>query len=258
MTFDKFGRHSEKSGRPQQGPKGEGFNLTADGDYDIKSKKLRNVSNPKSDSDAVNLQTINERCLIVSDIIDAKGKLISNITNRSLYYPFDVANKEYLKQNFLQYIPSPGQTSSINAKNSYITNVLDPKSSQDAATKNYVDMQTPALFPHQWDFKYRRLSKCANPLDPGDAVNLRYYKSTVPAIDTDNTTWDFFGYRLINLHKPMLPNDAITKSFMKEALTDLSYAIYAKMYSGRRTNLVPKETWKSKVLESSWEELFDS
>ncbi|WP_221935974.1 hypothetical protein, partial [Klebsiella pneumoniae] len=56
MTIDKFGRSLKSSSQKiLQGPKGEGFKLTPEGDFDIKNKRLQNVGDPVDIKDAVNL-----------------------------------------------------------------------------------------------------------------------------------------------------------------------------------------------------------
>ena len=53
MSVDKFGRYSAKKGRTaSRGPPGVGFVLTADGDYSIQHKCLKNVKTPNDPDDA--------------------------------------------------------------------------------------------------------------------------------------------------------------------------------------------------------------
>src|SRR5436190_15032634 len=59
MSVDKFGRHSQnKRAHSLRGPKGEGYNLTPEGDYDLKQKRIRYLEDPKEETDAVNLKTL--------------------------------------------------------------------------------------------------------------------------------------------------------------------------------------------------------
>lgn len=52
MGIDKFGRVNNKKIVGLRGPKGEGFNLTLDGNYDVQNKKIINMGEPKNESDA--------------------------------------------------------------------------------------------------------------------------------------------------------------------------------------------------------------
>ena len=45
-----------------QGAPGVGFNLTSTGDYDMVNKKLRNVGNPVSNTDAANKKYVDDNC----------------------------------------------------------------------------------------------------------------------------------------------------------------------------------------------------
>jgi hypothetical protein len=49
-------KNRKKAGKSTRGPRGIGFNLTENGDYDIAGHKLVNVKQPENPGDAVNLQ----------------------------------------------------------------------------------------------------------------------------------------------------------------------------------------------------------
>lgn len=63
MSVNKFGRYSATKSKvaavtaAARGPKGKGFNLTPEGNYDVLGKRLKNVFKPLHDSDAVNYAT---------------------------------------------------------------------------------------------------------------------------------------------------------------------------------------------------------
>lgn len=57
MSVDKFGRHTN-DGKCLRGPRGEGFDLTVNGDFNINNKKLCNVGNATDLNDCVNLKTL--------------------------------------------------------------------------------------------------------------------------------------------------------------------------------------------------------
>lgn len=59
MSVDVFGRAlSDTTNSYSRGPPGLGFELTNDGQLDAKEKRLSNLSDPVSDSDAVTLQSL--------------------------------------------------------------------------------------------------------------------------------------------------------------------------------------------------------
>ena len=58
-----FNEHSSNQhpfARGIQGAPGVGFNLTVDGDYDMVNKKLRNVGNPVSNTDAATKKYVDD------------------------------------------------------------------------------------------------------------------------------------------------------------------------------------------------------
>lgn len=60
MVVDKFGRQylsGDTNGRDKQGPRGIGFKLTSDGDFNVENKKIVNLANPLNELDAVNRQS---------------------------------------------------------------------------------------------------------------------------------------------------------------------------------------------------------
>lgn len=67
MSVDKFGRFSSCNtiSKGVRGAKGEGFNLSRAGDYDIKYMRIFNVGNPTEIGDSVNLDTLKFLCLNV-------------------------------------------------------------------------------------------------------------------------------------------------------------------------------------------------
>ena len=84
MAVDKFGRYSDESKSSAKGPKGEGFALTSDGNYDVKNKRLCNVADPVDSEDTVNLETLRktvEPCLRQNLKRTAYDALKHNICN---------------------------------------------------------------------------------------------------------------------------------------------------------------------------------
>lgn len=123
MSVDKFGRHLIV-GQSQRGPKGEGFEHTSDGDFNIQNKRLCNVANAVDSKDCVNLETLNlsltntsntinetlkardeslklvlENCLKKNDhkVFDAKSSIISNLSKPKHYY--DAVNYMYFAES---------------------------------------------------------------------------------------------------------------------------------------------------------------
>lgn len=83
MSVDKFGRHESSLVREVlRGPPGEGFQLTRDGHYDLRRKRLCNVADPIHKDEAVNLGTIRTftlNCETDETMFDAKNKKIRHV-----------------------------------------------------------------------------------------------------------------------------------------------------------------------------------
>lgn len=98
MNVDKFGRHENSFvHKVLRGPPGEGFQLTHDGNYDLKRKRLCNLADPINNEDATNLKTIRTitlNCETVDGIFDAKNKRIQNIA--SAIADTDAVNREFV------------------------------------------------------------------------------------------------------------------------------------------------------------------
>ena len=84
-----FNEHSSNQhpfARGIQGAPGVGFNLTADGNYDMVGKKLKNVGSPESDTDSATKKYVDENSgggktslLTIDSNIDMKSQY--SITN---------------------------------------------------------------------------------------------------------------------------------------------------------------------------------
>jgi hypothetical protein len=123
MSVDKFGRHLSV-GQSQRGPKGDGFEHTPDGNFNIQNKRLCNVANAVDNKDCVNLETLNlslgnyistideklkekdknveislGNCLTKNDhkVFDAKSGIISNLSKPKHMY--DAVNFLYFAES---------------------------------------------------------------------------------------------------------------------------------------------------------------
>lgn len=98
MSVDKFGRHERSFAHEVfRGPPGDGFQLTQDGNYDLKRKRLCNLADPLSNEEAVNLKiirTLTLNCESADGMFDAKNKRIQNIAKAS--EDNDAVNREFV------------------------------------------------------------------------------------------------------------------------------------------------------------------
>ena len=129
-----------------QGAPGVGFNLTADGNYDINKKRLTNVGEPSDNTDAATKKYVDDNSsgslktsiLTVDSNINMKDRF--RITN--LITPQDSkdpATKYYVDNTFLDTDGSYPMKGNLKMDNNKIVGLATPTSNTDAATKKYVD-----------------------------------------------------------------------------------------------------------------------
>lgn len=251
MSVDKFGRYSRKT-KSLRGPKGEGFSLTPDGDYDMQRKRLRNMGEPTDALDAVNFELYAKgflNCITRQDgLFDAQNTRITNMAppidntdavtkqyleSRSLVR-LDPIKAYSLHQYRLQDVASPvydGDAVNLNylktnslvtdgygvvdAKGSVIRNLKSPKSNQDAVNLAYIQdnaMQINA----EGVFNARNtvVRNVAPPVYGSDAINKAYLDHRLPI--QGNLAWNFKNKRLGQVADPSHQNDAVTVKYFKE------------------------------------------
>lgn len=180
MSIDKFGRYSHGfKSHNFRGPKGEGFNLTTEGHFDIQSKKLCNVSDPTDENDAVNLRTLkgysNEALRIDGNNFNAKSKLIRGIGDA--IDDSDAVNLKYLKNSTI----TTNAQNKWNAKHLVITNVGIPTDDSDAVTVKFLKNHT--LYLHKdIDAKNKNIKNIARPKDAHDAINYVYFMEVLATL----------------------------------------------------------------------------
>ena len=183
-----FNEHSSNQhpfARGIQGTPGVGFNLTADGNYDMVGKKLKNVGAPVSDTDSATKKYVDENSgggktssLTIDSNIDMKDTY--RILN--LKVPSDAdepATKSYADNNFFLKNGSSPMTGDINMDHKKITNLGVPLNNNDAATKQYVDVHATNLTPGvkligQLNANNKKIVNLANPTNNNDVANKKY------------------------------------------------------------------------------------
>ena len=98
MNVDKFGRHESSVNREiLRGPKGEGFRLTEDGNYDIGRKRLCNLDDAVEDTDSINLKSFKTTALYFdtnTNVFNAQGRRITNIP--TAVDDYDAVNRRFV------------------------------------------------------------------------------------------------------------------------------------------------------------------
>lgn len=281
MTVDKFGRRSQR-GRAIRGPKGEGFNLTPQGNYDMRNKRLENVDDPVDERDALNLKTFNAGIVkfMISDskVFNAQTKRITNIADPEI--ASDCATKQYVDKKVINRDLSEGSGkrhkepladkdtltylkknsllrsgSSFDAKNTRIKNLADAVEPGDAVSKQYLNKNTLTLKDgKEWDLGDKRLTGLATPTQPKDSVNLDYINGNVMTKFNDYD-WDSRYAKIRYLSDPEQPTDAVNLKYLQYTIADLSYTLYKKMADGSQR--VEKTDWIANSFRRSWEDMFN-
>lgn len=172
MSLDKFGRFSLKPQSEIKGVKGEGFILNAEGNFDIKRKKLCNVLDPTDDGDVVNLKTLNQYASNTLQIdgsnYDAKNRLITGVGDAT--NDFDAVSLRYIKNHTI----TTNKLNKLDANNMVITNVGTPSVDADVVTLKFLKNHT--LFLHkEIDAKHKIIKNVARPKDSHDAINYIFF-----------------------------------------------------------------------------------
>lgn len=284
MSIDKFGRR-KRGAKATPGPKGVGFKLTPDGQYDMEDKRLVNVADPVQDKDAVNVKTLRSASAIFMQskdgVYNANSKKIINVKDPSSAN--DAANKKYVdsktpelgkeawafKRRRLGHVADPkfdGEAvtlgylkantltkaaNSFNANNTIITNLGQPVAESDAVTKSYFDKNALLISSSV----PRRLSNIDRPTEPNDAVNLDYLNGNV-LVKANTTDWDARWGKIKYLSNPAGPNDAATKAYVQECVADMSYAIYSELMTMKNNQRVEYSMWMSKAFTYTWGAMF--
>ena len=128
-----------------QGAPGVGFNLTSDGNYDMNKKRLTNVGDGVSPSDAVTRKQLDSSG--VGDIkADINLKYSYNIKN-SKERTFDqlkadvnsLVSYEEVRENFIGINEAEAMKTYLDMGKNFIYNVKTPTANDQAANKSYVD-----------------------------------------------------------------------------------------------------------------------
>ena len=231
---ESYGTHS---GKGLQGAPGVGFNLTADGNYDMSKRRLTNVGAPTGNTDAATKKYVDDNSssstseLTIDSNIDMKDRY--RILN--LKSPLDEdepTTKQYSDSTFLDRngsntmlgnldmnyhsifnLPAPTgprqpiplvfgdfkylhvagtnkMTNNLNMDNKGIIYLKPPTADTDAATKKYVDDNSPDLSDYlekdgtvamtgDLNMNYKKITNLNNPTSEKDATNKTYVDNLV-------------------------------------------------------------------------------
>ena len=229
-----------------QGAPGVGFNLTADGNYDMVGKKLTNVGNPTSDTDSATKKYVDENSgggktslLTVDSNIDMKNQY--SITK--LKTPTDnddAANKKYVDDSkldgsvFLKLDGTRIMTGNLDMNNNRIFRIPAPNGSNQPTPLSYTEFAylkvdgTNSMI-NDLNMNNKKIINLITPTNGTDATTKKYVDDSISNQDFSSffkkdgsvpmtSNLNVGGNKIINLEDPASDSDAATKKYVDSNL----------------------------------------
>ena len=244
-----FNEHSSNHyqfARGIQGAPGVGFNLTADGNYDMVGKKLKNVGNPTSDTDSATKKYVDDNSgggktslITVDSNIDMKSQY--SITK--LKTPSDnddAATKKYVDDSkvdgsvFLKLDGTRPMTGNLDMNNKRILNIPAPNGNNQPIPLAYTDLAYLKVdgsnpMTNNLNMENKKIINLITPTNNADATPKKYvddiinnqnFNSFLKKDGSNTMTSDLNvgGHKIINLENPSSDSDAANKKYVDDHL----------------------------------------
>ena len=225
-----------------QGAPGIGFNLTADGNYDMVGKKLTNVGSPTSDSDSATKKYVDTNSgggktslLTVDSNIDMK----SQYSIKKLKTPSDnddAATKKYVDDSkvdgsvFLRLDGTRQMTGNLDMNNKRIINIPNPTGSKQPIPLAYGDLaylhvDGSNMMTNHLNMNNKKIINLITPTNNTDATTKKYVDDAISNQDFSSffkkdgsiamtSDLNIGGHKIINLEDPSSDSDAATKKYV--------------------------------------------
>ena len=227
-----------------QGAPGVGFNLTADGNYDMVGKKLTNVGNPTSDTDSATKKYVDTHSGGKTSLItvDSNIDMKSQFSITKLKTPTvndDAANKKYVDDSkvdgsvFLKLDGTRPMAGNINMNNNRIINIPAPNANNQPTPLAYTDLAYLKVdgsnsMTNNLNMNNKRIINVITTND-SDAVPKKYVDDSISKQDfsyffkkdgSNPMTSDLNvgGHKIINLEDPASDSDAANKKYVDDHL----------------------------------------
>ena len=225
-----------------QGAPGVGFNLTADGNYDMVGKKLTNVGAPTSDTDSATKKYVDTNSgggktslLTVDSNIDMKSQFsITKLKTPS--NNDDAANKKYVDDSkvdgsvFLKLDGTRSMTGNLDMNNKRIINLPAPTGSKQPIPLAYGDLaylhvNGSNMMTNHLNMNNKKITHLQTPTNNTDATTKKYVDDSVSNQDfssffkkdgsrTMTSDLNIGGHKIINLEDPTSDSDAASKKYV--------------------------------------------
>ena len=225
-----------------QGAPGVGFNLTADGNYDMVGKKLTNVGAPTSDTDSATKKYVDTNSgggktslLTVDSDVDMKSQYsIKNLKSPS--NNDDAANKKYVDDSkvdgsvFLKLDGTRQMTGNLDMNNKRIFNLPNPTGAKQPIPLAYGDLaylhvNGSNTMTNHLNMNNKKIINLVTPTNNTDAVPKKYVDDSLSNQDfssffkkdgsrTMTSDLNIGGHKIINLEDPTSDSDAASKKYV--------------------------------------------
>ena len=225
-----------------QGAPGVGFNLTADGNYDMVGKKLTNVGAPTSDTDSATKKYVDTNSgggktslLTVDSNIDMKSQYsIKNLKTPS--NNDDAATKKYVDDSkvdgsvFLKLDGTRSMTGNLDMNNKRIFNLPNPTGSKQPIPLAYGDLaylhvNGSNMMTNHMNMNNKKIINLVTPTNNSDATTKKYVDDNISNQDFSsflkkdgsismNSDLNIGGHKIINLEDPTSDSDAASKKYV--------------------------------------------
>ena len=229
-----------------QGAPGVGFNLTADGNYDMVGKKLTNVGAPTSDTDSATKKYVDTNSgggktslLTVDSNIDMKSQFsITKLKTPS--NNDDAATKKYVDDSkvdgsvFLKLDGTRKMTGNLDMNNKRIFNLPNPTGAKQPIPLAYGDIaylhvNGSNTMTNHLNMNNKKIINLVTPTNNSDAVPKKYVDDSVSNQDfssffkidgsrTMTSDLNIGGHKIINLEDPASDSDAASKKYVDSHL----------------------------------------
>ena len=194
-----FNEHSSNQyqfAKGLQGAPGVGFNLTAEGNYDMVGKKLTNVGNPSSDTDSATKKYVDDNSggrktslITVDSNIDMKSQYsITKLKTPS--NDDDAVTKKYVDETkvdgsvFLKLDGTRPMAGNLNMNNKRILNIPAPNGSNQPTPLAYTDLaylkaDGSNSMTNNLNMNNKRIINLITPTNDADATPKKYVDDSI-------------------------------------------------------------------------------
>ena len=227
-----------------QGAPGIGFNLTADGNYDMVGKKLTNVGTPTSDTDSATKKYVDTHSGGKTSLItvDSNIDMKSQFSITKLKTPSnndDAATKKYVDDSkvdgsvFLKLDGTRSMTGNLDMNNKIIFNLPNPTGSKQPIPLAYGDLaylhvDGSNMMTNHMNMNNKKIINLITPTNT-DATTKKYVDDSISNQDFSSffkkdgsismtSDLNIGGHKIINLEDPTSDSDAATKKYVDSHL----------------------------------------